>query len=133
MWSNTHKGKKGNMKFMGKSYEELSKLKAEDYLNPNNFKTEFDRINPRRSQEQYETGLRWSNSAEEIHLNFQGIWSAKMKDGSFITSYEGIGYHGNTAELLKGFLEGIAPLIVHRQTENGTIEAIKIKEKKCKD
>jgi len=47
-----------------------------------------------------------------------------MKDGSSMTSYEKIGYHANTADLLRGFIDSAVPIKVYRDTTEGITETL---------
>ena len=108
-----------------KSYAELSALPAEAYLNPNNFVTDWDNINPAQAKKQYEEGLRIGREANTIVIATNSVWSASLKNGAALTSYEGIGYHAHTASLLKGFLDSGAKVVVYRRLVN-SVESIVI-------
>lgn len=84
---------------------------AEDFLMPMNFITGFDKP----GNKQYETGKKIADEATTIFISETGSWSAKMPDGSSVQSYERIGYHKDTADLLRGFLAGTAAVIVARR------------------
>jgi hypothetical protein len=98
---------------MSKPYSILTKLRPEAYLNPDNFVTTYDTINPGQAAEQYAKGLEISRSAVSVGIACTGTWTARMPSG-VTTSSEGIGYHAHTASLLRGFLDGPAPLVVYR-------------------
>lgn len=106
-----------------RSYKQLAAFKPRAYLNWRNFVTDYpldaDPNHPRQG-EQYAAGLKTGREAREIHLSIKGVWSARMKNGSSIQSYEGIGYHASTASLLRGFLDSGAPIIVHRADGSAT-------------
>lgn len=101
-----------------KTYTELEAMQTEAYLNPDNFRTMYDgyESNNEYAQEQYDKGLRIGNEFDEIHISYKSVWSASNLDGRKVChSCEGIGYHGCTAHLLKGFLDSTARIIVHRK------------------
>lgn len=99
-----------------------SKCSPSDYLNPELFITGYDLLNKHRPASQYKTGLTIGLEAKTIGISANGCWFAAMKDNSLMTSYEVIGYHANTCELLKGFLDSGCRFIVYRQTESGITE-----------
>lgn len=105
---------------MYKGYEELNALPAEAFLHPENFDTQFDAFGGEDGAIlQYETGLRYANEYEEVGISANGTWYAEQKiigkyKGGLMTSYEGIGYHANTAALLRGLLAGKARFVVRR-------------------
>jgi hypothetical protein len=105
------------------TYERLNKLPAEAFLSPENFRTDWDHLPEKGyAEEQYQKGLKISNESKEVGVSVNGTWWAAGKDGSHTISYEGIGYHSCTADLLRGLLAGSAKFIVYRWTENGITE-----------
>lgn len=98
------------------TYKELSAKPASDYLVPENFRTDWDGPigHPRREQ-QYRVGLDYSERAHRISIANNSVWGASMKDGGQLSSCEGIGYHSCTADLLRGFLDGPAEVVVFRE------------------
>jgi hypothetical protein len=98
----------------GESYAILRALPADAYLVWENFGTHYDTMNPERAAEQYAEGLRISREAAEVSISCRGTWGARLASGGDVTSYEGIGYHAHTDSLLRGFLEGPAPVVVYR-------------------
>jgi hypothetical protein len=102
------------------SYTELNGYAPEKFLNPDNFKTETDHL-PKAGygQEQYLKGQKIANESVEVGVSANGTWYAVGKNGSFTTSYEGIGYHSKTSDLLRGLLSGTARFVVSRYTETG--------------
>lgn len=99
---------------------------AESFLNPDLFRTEFD--NPAHGEEQYRNGLRIGNECEVISIGISGVWGGTPKTGGSLSSYERIGYHANTADLLRGFLASGARVHVYRWKADGTgWEATRIK------
>lgn len=98
---------------MSAGYDELNALPPEAFLDPDRFATGYD--DPAYGKQQYAAGLKISQESESVHITAYGTWGAKDLDGNgSAISCEGIGYHKNTADLLRGFLDGPAPLIVHR-------------------
>ena len=106
-------------------YKTLNLLPAETFLDPSKFVTDFDSrpidgsIEKRQAnaKAQYAKGIETGKAAKTIFIGADGTWGATMKDGSSLTSYEGIGYHANTADLLKGFLDSGAEVVVYRYPE----------------
>ncbi|MEV0471019.1 hypothetical protein [Streptomyces prunicolor] len=117
-------------------YSVLNALPAEDFLKPENFVTEFDARNPDYAEEQYRKGLELSEEYGRIVIRAGGTWAAEDGPVDPVTrartigaySYEGIGYHGNTAALLRGFLDGPAPIDVERRQEDYSVITTRIKE-----
>jgi hypothetical protein len=127
-------------------YEELENLPPEAYLDPKNFVSDYDHIevkskkhpNMTFAQEQYLKGLEYGKDFKIIHINPRSVWNAgafnsedKIPDHieynkSVLCSSEGIGYHRDTSEVLRGFLDSGAKIVVHRYTEQG-IKATVIK------
>ena len=106
------------------TYAELAELPAEAYLNPENFVTLYDGSDKHLKNgygvEQYKKGLKIGQEFDYITLSYKGVWSAGNDDGrSHCRSYEGIGYHACTADLLRGFLDSPARLIVYRLQGDG--------------
>lgn len=105
------------------TYAELNAMSAESFLKPELFKTDWDRLPvPEYRKAQFEKGLKISNASKEVGVSASGTWWAVGKDGSHTTSYEGIGYHSCTRELLEGLLAGTARFIVYRWTDEGIKE-----------
>jgi hypothetical protein len=100
------------------SYSELERLPAEAYLNPDNFRTEYDGRVLGKAEEQYQAGLEYGRNATRISLSYKGVWGASMKNGAMVSSYEGIGYHAETAALLKGFLDSGCAIVVYRSSDS---------------
>jgi hypothetical protein len=95
---------------------------ASDFLIPENFRTGWDgQVGDPRREEQYRKGLAMSEQAHTISISYSDSWSATMKDGGSQTAYERIGYHACTADLLRGFLDGPAQIVVYRQDQIPTI------------
>ncbi|MGE3483452.1 MAG: hypothetical protein AB7L09_01845 [Nitrospira sp.] len=107
------------------NYREIESLPASAYLNPETFVTLFDGMpsNVAERESRYRDGIRVSREAEYVSISARGTWSARCLDGGSLQSYEGIGYHANTAAFLRGLLDGPAPLRVYRR--DGTMTEIK--------
>ena len=106
-------------------YRTLNALPAEAFLTPERFSTVNDTV--AGASKQYAEGLRVGAECETIHLSTGGTWGATMKNGASLTSYEGIGYHANTAALWRGFLDSGAKIVVHRYI-NGKLTSTVLKE-----
>ncbi|WP_340376631.1 hypothetical protein U5640_16935 [Streptomyces sp. SS7] len=118
-------------------YSELNALPPEDFLNPENFATEFDGRVPGYAEEQYRKGLETSHEYDRVVIRANGTWAAECGPyypeaniymGNAAYSYEGIGYHGETAALLRGFLDGPAPVDVERRQADYSVITTRIKE-----
>ena len=101
------------------NYKELNALPASAFTNPENFKTRMDSVQPQICKDNYQRGLKLSHESKSISISISSVWSSVGKDGSNTSSYEGIGYHTGTSELLRGFLDGPAQVIVYRLTDDG--------------
>ena len=98
---------------------DLEKLPPEAFLDPENFKTPLD--TNQYGSEQCDKGLLIGSKSKAIHIGINNVWSAEYKN-SYFQSYEKIGFHSNTSDLLRGFLESNTKIIVHR---DGTETIIK--------
>ena len=96
-----------------------SNRKSESFLNPNNFTTSFD--NERLGKQQYAEGLKVGKEAQSIHIAINDVWNARMKNDSSLQSYEKLGYHANTSDLLRGFIDSKCEIIVHRYVEGSFV------------
>jgi hypothetical protein len=113
---------------MSQPYSVLNKLPPEAFLHPEKFVTEYDSWagNEDLPEKKYQEGLKVSNESVEVGICENGTWYACGANGSYTTSYEGIGYHAGTSSLLKGLLAGKAKFVVHRWNgERGTRTCIK--------
>lgn len=96
-------------------YSVLNALPPEAFLDPNKFRHAADMLpEPGYKVQQFQHGKEISDGAKAIHISANSVWSADMKNGSYISSSEGIGYHSCTGDLLAGFLAGSAAIVVHR-------------------
>jgi hypothetical protein len=118
-------------------YSELNALPPEAFLKPEDFSTEFDGRVPGYAEEQYWKGVALSMEYSRIVIRAGGTWAAESGPyypeaniymGNCAYSYEGIGYHGETAALLRGFLDGPAPVDVERRQEDYSVITTRIKE-----
>jgi hypothetical protein len=89
---------------------------ADAFLNPELFRTPSD--NPVYGEEQFREGKATADAWEVVSIGISGVWGAS-REGSSLTSYERIGYHANTADLLRGFLAGSARVVVYRWSADG--------------
>lgn len=100
------------------TYSELEKLPVEVYLKPSNFVTEYDKLscNVARQEQRRQAGLENGKSYAYVFINARSVWGASGLDGSSTTSYEGIGYHANTASWYAGILASNCPVFVQRRS-----------------
>jgi hypothetical protein len=89
---------------------------AEAFLNPDNFRTDYDcRFGPEsksaKQRDGYVTGL----SLQRFAIGQNGVWCGVPKDGGSLISYERIGYHALTAQFLQGILDSGCPIVVYRK------------------
>ena len=103
---------------MYNGYTQLESLDYSAYLNWQSFETAYD--TPERAKDQYEKGLAIGKEARFITLSYKGVWGY-VRGNSTCSSYEGIGYHANTKDLLHGFLDSGAVVIVYRWYSNSPI------------
>lgn len=121
---------------MSRPYIILNGLPPEAFLKPEDFVTEYDDRAPERAEEQYREGLKLSAEYGRIIIRANSTWAAEDGPLDPVTrthtlgaySYEGIGYHGHTASLLRGFLDGPAPIDVERREAGGNVATTRIKE-----
>lgn len=102
-------------------YDELEALPAERYLDSSFFKTKFDDMfndNGNNAKDQYETGFATGMEFGLIEISDRSVWSARDIDGGSLKgsliSNEGIGYHRNTKDLLQGFIDSGAKIVIKR-------------------
>lgn len=113
---------------MFNGYQELRQLAPETYLTWELFGTLYDRDDD-YARDQYAKGRKIGQDAKDaggaVYITTMGTWSADAPahfPGSmdcYITSYEGIGYHRSTKDLLHGFLDSGCKLVVKRETKRG--------------
>jgi hypothetical protein len=107
-----------------KSYSVLNNLPAMAFLVPDDFRTDFDALkcNLDKREEKYQKGLALGLASLYVSIACNSTWGASGKDGSSTHSYEGIGYHANTADFLRGIIDSGVPIVVYRGTESGITE-----------
>jgi hypothetical protein len=66
------------------------------------------------AREQREKALETGAGAVRITIAVNDTWGACRKDGGSTSSYEKLGYHSGTRELMAGFLESGTPIEVYR-------------------
>jgi hypothetical protein len=87
----------------------------ETFLHPEEFRQQSDFARrDNYQQEQYERGLPIGRTSVHVWIGFNGVWSAKPNSGGSLVSYERIGYHSCTADLLRGFIDSGCTLGVTR-------------------
>ena len=91
---------------------------ALDFLRPERFRTGFDE--PALGREQFAKGVIFGQTSAEVGVSANGTWYAIGRLGSLTTSSEKIGYHANTAELLRGFVASGCRVVVHRHDGSKT-------------
>ncbi len=96
--------------------EAILDLQPEDYLHPEKFATEYD-TKPDSAKQHYEKGLEIGENYHQVHIATNGVWGAS-KPNETVSSYEIIGYHACTKDLLQGFIDSRCTLIVHRWDGN---------------
>tara|TARA_B100001245_G_C22876891_1_gene421679 strand:+ start:645 stop:1499 length:855 start_codon:yes stop_codon:yes gene_type:complete len=97
-----------------------SDKKALSFLNVENLRTKFDNGPIENStfeeyaQDQYEKGKQLGEKYGKVNITINDTWSCGN-----ISSHEKIGHARNTAELMQGFLDSGASIVVHRDTQQG--------------
>jgi len=113
---------------MFKGYAELTALDPHEYLNWQQFETVADsfpeNIKRNLAAEQYRRGLDMGKVSTQVHISSNGVWGAtqpsKYGDGvCSVQSYEGIGYHACTKDLLHGFIDSGVEIVVYRYGKSG--------------
>lgn len=69
-------------------------------------------------------GLETGKQAKHVFVATNNVWSASMKDGGHLSSYEKLGYHAGTAYFFFGLLKSGCPITVYRK---GRKEGVRIK------
>lgn len=111
------------------TYQQLNSRPASDFLNPDNFVTSYDSLSYTNAAQQYIKGLMAREHYKNVFISANGTWGAHTHTGGLVTSYEGIGYHANTADLLRGWLDSGIPIVVYRNSKDGDTEKFIIKGK----
>jgi len=105
---------------------DLNSRPASAFLNADAFRTGYD-VDLVRSQNRYRDELSKCADYVDFHIGINGVWSATTKGGADVSSYERIGYHAYSADLLQAALDSDCAFIVHR-VENGTIVDYDLRE-----
>lgn len=96
--------------------DQLSKLPAEAFQNPDNLASDYDLLSSEDyAHSQYNKGLTIGQCSKVIHISIRNVWSAELKNGGRMSSYETIGYHAHTASLLRGFIDSGVTIVVWRE------------------
>lgn len=101
--------------------EELEALPPEAYLSPDNFRTDFDGAGSHTPERQYRVGYGIGLTSAEVQISESSTWSASCLQSGTRTSYEKIGYHAGTADLLRGFLASGVRIVVYRRGSGGKV------------
>lgn len=104
-----------------------SKFSANDFYYPERFITSFDTVDG--GDRQLIKGMKIGKESYEIHIAINDVWSAVTKPQApfshftpgHMQSYEKLGYHANTCDLLRGFIASGCKLIVHRSIDGKVI------------
>ncbi len=100
---------------MSKSYKELNALPAEKFLDWEFFKTNYEIENSKEAVEKaYAKAYDMLKDAKAFYIGETSVWSADLKSGGFLSSYEGIGYHALSCYVLKAALDLNLTIQVHR-------------------
>ncbi len=110
-------------------YTDLNARHPKAFLIPEDFRTDSDtwpvNIASNLAVTKYQEGLKISREARRVYIMSDGCWGADRLNGGLTTSYEGIGYHAGTADLLRGFLDGPAEFGVFRGSDYTIIKPAK--------
>jgi len=97
-----------------------------DFLNSESFRTPFDgQHTGGYAVEQYNKGRTLGSQGYTLVIAVNKVWSAVRLGSdidSRISSYEKLGYHACTADLLQGFLDSQAPIYAYN--DNGVKEKV---------
>ncbi len=97
-----------------------SERKALSFLDVDNLRTKFDGAPIENTtaddyaQDQYEKGKSLGEKYGKVSISINDTWVCGN-----ISSHEKIGHARNTANLMQGFLDSGASIVVHRDTEQG--------------
>lgn len=97
----------------------MSQFTHEDFITSTKFGTPFDGMpsNLENREKRYQDGLKVGKDAKAVVVGPTDVWSAQMKDGASLQSYERIGYHANTKAFWQGVLDSGVKVIVYRVVE----------------
>lgn len=110
------------------SYAVLNALPPEAFLNPESFVTSWEgekdtAYKAKQRKAALEASERAYESGGSVYVLANGTWGASA-GGWVLSTYEGIGYHAGTAEVLRGLLEGPAAFYVYRATPEGVTRTL---------
>lgn len=105
-----------------------SKFTAEDFLSPEKFRSGWPADGGDYGAKQYAKGLQVGKDAVKIAVAVNDVWSANMKDGGHLSSCEKLGYHAGTSELLRGFLDSGAKIVVYRENADKLVATVLVRE-----
>lgn len=108
----------------------VRELAPEEWLDSSRFATPYDKlpVNIARQQESYRRGLKVGEQAIEVGINYTGAWYATNRDGSFVSSYECIGYHANTRYFWQGVIDSGVKIVVKRWSANDSIRTVIVRK-----
>lgn len=95
----------------------VNNLSPEVFLKPEIFKTinDLDQI---KAAESYSYGRYLSERSNRIGISSFTTWFASTKDGRMLSFSKIIGIDSYTSDILKGFLDGGAEVVVYRYNLN---------------
>jgi hypothetical protein len=109
-------------------YAYLNKLPPSAFLDWRNFITEYDAHNGKeKADAQYQKGFIIGKKNAVVGVGAGGTWWAQGRPeqgcpmGSSTTSYEGIGYHANTADFWRGVLDSGCKIVIMRHDAPDTV------------
>ncbi len=99
-----------------------SKFSAEDFCNPDNFRTAWPH-EPGRAEHRYQKGLMECEDYVEIYIGINDTVSAKLASSYYGTmqGYEKLGYHACSDQYLRAILDSGKPVWVYRVDDDGRI------------
>jgi hypothetical protein len=75
----------------------------------------------------WQDGYNCGKLAEEINIAINNVWSACMKNGGTMQSYERIGYHAKSGDRLNGMIASGATIKVHRVGDDNKLACFELK------
>jgi hypothetical protein len=94
---------------------------ASAFLNSLAFTTDFD-VDDEKMEKRYEQEAAKCAEYTEFSIAINGVWSARTKSGGCVSSYERIGYHAYSADLLQAALDSDCAIYVYRNGDNGIVK-----------
>lgn len=75
-------------------------------VDPNDFRTDFDGLHDGTAypEQQFAAGEKLAKEGYVLTIGQSGTWVASRSERDTIVSYERLGYHACTKDLLRGFL-----------------------------